>query len=236
MEFPTDDEPSERGGETPNGIHDPAAHHPTRRTNDSRANTRKLTPRMISNWQKNGSLRRYAETSYWLHKDGAVLLRQSSGFVYAELTVDRNDYTYVGNTGVSVHVMMMRAFGKYRNGLVVMHMDNDKENNALSNLQMGTNEENGVGNAVQITIQHADGTEVATTYRSESEAARRVGIIQRPSTRTENVNVPTRRASSRRVTGSSSRRPIHRHPRRVLCKFPQEQKRRADFLILHDRK
>ena len=33
--------PSERGGETPNGIHDPAAHHPTRRTNDSRANTRK---------------------------------------------------------------------------------------------------------------------------------------------------------------------------------------------------
>ena len=39
---------------------------------------------MISNWQKNGSLQRYAETSYWLHKDGAVLLRQSSGFVYAD--------------------------------------------------------------------------------------------------------------------------------------------------------
>ena len=57
-----------------------------------------------------------------------------------------------------------------------MHMDNDKENNALSNLQMGTNEENGDGNAVQITIQHADGTEVATIYRSECEAARRVGI------------------------------------------------------------
>ena len=71
--------------------------------------------------------------------------------------------------------MMMRAFGKYKNGLVVMHMDNYKENNALSNLKMGTNEENGVGNAVQITIQHADGTEVATIYRSESEAARRVG-------------------------------------------------------------
>ena len=73
--------------------------------------------------------------------------------------------------------MMMRAFGKYRNGLVVMHMDNDKENNALSNLKMGTSEENGVGNAVQITIQHADGTEVATIYRSEREAARRVEII-----------------------------------------------------------
>ena len=57
-----------------------------------------------------------------------------------------------------------------------MHMDNYKENNALSNLKMGTSEENADGNAVQITIQHADGTEVATTYRSESEAARRVGI------------------------------------------------------------
>ena len=96
---------------------------------------------------------------------------------------------------------MMRAFGKYKNGLVVMHMDNYKENNALSNLKMGTNEENGVGNAVQITIQHADGTEVATIYRSESEAARRVGLSHRPSTRTENVNDPTRRASSRRVRG-----------------------------------
>ena len=53
--------------------------------------------------------------------------------------------------------MMMRAFGKYRNGLVVMHMDNDKENNALSNLQMGTNEENGVGNAVQIPFNTRTG-------------------------------------------------------------------------------
>jgi len=135
-----------------------------------------LTPRIISNWQKNGSLQRYAETSYWLHKDGAVLLRRSSGFVYADLTVERNDYTFASITGVSVHVMMMCAFRNYVEGLVVMHMDNDKENNSLSNLQMGTNEENGVGNAVQIHIQHADGTEVATTYSSEMEAARRVEI------------------------------------------------------------
>ena len=135
-----------------------------------------LTPRMISNWIRNKSLRRYAETSYWLHKDGAVLLRRPSGFVYAKPLVYRNDYTYVGNTVDGVHVMMMRAFDKYRDGLVVMHMDNYKENNALSNLKMGTSEENADGNAVQITIQHADGTDVATTYRSESEAARRVGI------------------------------------------------------------
>ena len=90
----------------------------------------------------------------------------------------RNEYTYVGKNGVSVHIMMMRAFDKYRNGSVVMHMDNDKENNALSNLQMGTSEENADGNAVQITIQHADGTEVATIYRSECEAARCVEISQ----------------------------------------------------------
>jgi Tfp pilus assembly major pilin PilA len=133
---------------------------------------------MISNWQKNGSLRRYAETSYWLHKDGAVLRRRSFGFVYAKPRVYRNEYTYVIKNGVSVHVMMMVAFRKYVEGLVVMHLDNDKENNSLSNLQMGTNEENADGKAVQITIQHADGTEVATTYRSEHEAARRVGIHQ----------------------------------------------------------
>jgi hypothetical protein len=139
----------------------------------------KLTPRMISNWQKNKSLRRYAETSYWLHEDGAVLLRRPSGFVYAKPRVDRNDYTFLSNISDRVHVMMMRAFDKYRNGLVVMHMDNYKENNALSNLKMGTSEANADGKkAVQITIQHADGTEVATTYRSECEAARRVGISQ----------------------------------------------------------
>ena len=179
----------------------------------------KLTPDMISNWQKNGSLRRYAETSYWLHKDGAVLLRRPSKFVYADLTVDRHKYTSLG-TVCNVHVMMMRAFGKYKNGLVVMHMDNYKENNALSNLKMGTNEENGVGNAVQITIQHADGTEVATIYRSESEAARRVGIIiDRPQ---EQKTSTTRLAAQvlDEYVGSSSRRPIRRHPRRVLCKFP----------------
>ena len=135
----------------------------------------KLTPDMISNWQRTGSLRRYAETSYWLHEAGAVLLRRSSGFVYADLIVNRTEYTFAGKSD-RVHIMMMCAFGKYRNGLVVMHMDNYKENNALSNLKMGTSEENGVGNAVQITIQHADGTEVATIYRSERDAARRVGI------------------------------------------------------------
>jgi hypothetical protein len=135
-----------------------------------------LTPRIISTWQRNGSLRRYAETSYWLHKDGAVLLRRPSKFVYADPTVNRHKYTVTRDYG-KVHIMMMRAFGKYKNGLVVMHMDNYKENNALSNLKMGTNEDNAWRQyAVQIRIQHADGTEVATIYRSEREAARRVGI------------------------------------------------------------
>ena len=69
----------------------------------------KLTPDMISNWIRNKSLCRYAETSYWLHKDGAVLLRRSSGFVYAKPLVDRNDYTFVGKIVDRVHIMMMRA-------------------------------------------------------------------------------------------------------------------------------
>jgi len=133
---------------------------------------------MISTWIRNKSLRRYAETPYWLHEDGAVFIRRSFGFVYAEPTVNRHKYTCVGRNGDRVHIMMMRAFGEYRNGLVVMHMDNYKENNALSNLKMGTSEENADGNAVQITIQHADGTEVPTIYRSEREAERRVGIHQ----------------------------------------------------------
>ena len=136
----------------------------------------KLTPDMISNWIRNKSLCRYAETSYWLHKDGAVLLRRPSKFVYADPTVNRHKYTVTRDYG-KVHIMMMRAFGKYKNGLVVMHMDNYKENNALSNLKMGTNEDNAWRQyAVQIRIQHADGTEVATIYRSERDAARRVGI------------------------------------------------------------
>ena len=135
-----------------------------------------LTHENISKWIEDGSLRRYAETPYWVHRDGAVLRQRPTGsFDYAPLIVKRCGYTIAGRND-KVHVMMMKAFDKYVDGLVVMHVDNDKENNRLTNLRMGTSEDNAVGKqAVQIHIRHADGT-VATTYRSECEAARAIGI------------------------------------------------------------
>jgi len=137
--------------------------------------TKALTPANISKWIEVKWLRQYLKTSYWMHRDGAVLRRQPSGsFVYAQLHVHRGEYTYAGH--VTVHIMMTKAFGTYEDGLVVMHGDGKKQNNQLSNLKMGTSEENAEGKkAVQIHIPHADGA-VATTYRSEHEAARRTGI------------------------------------------------------------
>src|SRR6056300_1242292 len=137
--------------------------------------TKALTPANISKWIEVKWLRQYLKTPYWLHQDGAVLRRQPSGlFVYAPLRVKRCGYTYAGH--VTVHIMMTKAFGTYEDGLVVMHGDGKKQNNQLSNLKMGTSEENAEGKkAVQIHIPHADGA-VATTYRSEHEAARRIGI------------------------------------------------------------
>ena len=135
-----------------------------------------LTTANISKWTEDGFLRRYAETSYWVHRDGAVLCRRPTGsFDYASLIVERDGYTRAG--GDLVHIMMMKAFGMYDDGLLVMHLDDNKENNRLSNLKMGTYEDNAAGKkAVQIHIQYADGTVTTATYRSEREAARATGI------------------------------------------------------------
>ena len=59
-----------------------------------------------------GSLKRYNNTSYWFHRDGAVLRKMKNRFVYAPVLVDREGYMYVSGVG-RVHVMMMKAFGKY---------------------------------------------------------------------------------------------------------------------------
>ena len=138
--------------------------------------TKALTPANISKWIEVEWLRQYLETSYWMHRDGAVLIQRPSGsFDYAQLRVKRCGYTYAGRG--KVHLMMTKAFCTYEDGLVVMHWDGDKQNNQLSNLKMGSSEANAEGKkAVQIHIPHADGTVVATMYRSQSEAARRTGI------------------------------------------------------------
>ena len=135
-----------------------------------------LTPGNIAGWKAAGSLKRYMATSYWMHSDGAVLRQTRIGsFVFAPLRVQRYRYTYVSGVG-KVHVMMMKAFGVYVDGLVVMHLDDDKQNNRLANLQMGTSQGNAAGKKpVTIHIQREDGT-VTNTYESEREAARRTGI------------------------------------------------------------
>jgi len=138
----------------------------------------RLTRENIAGWKAAGRLKRYMATPYWLHSDGAVLRQTRTGsFVFAQLRVDRDGYTYISGVG-RVHVMMMKAFGIYEDRLVVMHLDDDKQNNRLANLQMGTSQANAVGKKpVIVHIQREDGT-VTNTYESEREAARLTGIAQ----------------------------------------------------------
>ena len=137
----------------------------------------RVTRENIAKWIADGRLKRYMKTSYWLHSDGAVLRQTRSGsFVFAPLTVQRYGYTYISGVG-NVHVMMMKAFGRYVDGLVIMHLDDDKQNNRLDNLQMGTSRDNATGKkSVTIHIRREDGTEDMTTYESVRDAARLTGI------------------------------------------------------------
>jgi len=139
-----------------------------------------LTRENISKWTATGSLRQYMETSYWLHSDGVVLRQTRTGsFVFASLFVRRCGYTSVGSGGGKVHGMMMKAFGMYVDGLVIMHLDDDRQNNRLANLRMGTSRDNAVGKKpVTVHTRREDGTVDKTTYESERDAARLTGIAQ----------------------------------------------------------
>ena len=176
--------------------------------------TKALTPANISKWIEVNWLRQYAKTSYWMHRDGAVLRRQPSGlFVYAPLRVKRCGYTYAGRG--KVHIMMTKAFCTYEDGLVVMHDDGKKQNNQLSNLIMGSSEANAEGQkADQIHIPHADGT-VATTYRSHNEAARRTGISDQTisdNRKRQRPNSPLVFSTSRGIEFAATDPPIPPHP------------------------
>jgi hypothetical protein len=135
-----------------------------------------VTAEHVEEWIQAGALKRYMNTPYWMHSDGAVLRRTPrGGFVFASLTVNRNKYTYVGRR--KVHIMMMKAFGEHVDGKVVMHLDGDRQNNRLTNLCMGTSKENAEGKIpVTIHIRHDDGTVVEEMYESVCEAARIIGI------------------------------------------------------------
>ena len=154
----------------------------------------RVTRENVAKWIADGSLRQYMKTPYWLHSDGAVLRQTRSGsFVFPKLTVGRCKYTYISGVG-KVHVMMMKAFGKYVDGLVIMHLDNYKQNNRLDNLQMGTSQANATGKKpVTIHIRREDGTEDTTTYESERDAARLTGVCHRT------INSKRQRSGSPRV-------------------------------------
>ncbi len=130
--------------------------------------SKKKTNRMISA----EDLKQYEETSYWVHRLGTVFVRQSDNtFRYAEASV--LDSGYVVSGGHRHHLMVMKVFGEYIKGMVVMHKDDNKQHNGFDNLRMGTAAEN-AHNSMAMTVQFPDGTTRA--YRSYKQAASELGI------------------------------------------------------------
>ena len=117
-------------------------------------------------------LKQYEETSYWVHRLGTVFVRQSDNtFRYAAAFVRENGY--VVSRGHKHHLMVMKVFGEYIKGMVVMHKDDNKQHNGFDNLRMGTKQDNACRtNGVTI---HRPG-EDPQWYPTEREAARRTGI------------------------------------------------------------
>jgi hypothetical protein len=131
-----------------------------------------MSPTTIDRMISTGALRRYKKTSFWVHKLGTVLRKRRNGtFIYADATVGRNDYVVTG--GFCHHIMVMIAFGKYVKGKVVMHLNNDKEDNRLANLRMGTSAQNAHNpKAVTVLLPGQD----PQSFPSAREAARSIGI------------------------------------------------------------
>lgn len=89
-----------------------------------------------------GSMKQYKKTRYWLHRGGAVLKKTRRGFEYVRCTVDpKTGYVRCFTSG-NVHATMMKVFGLHKAGLDVMHLNDNREDNRLSNLKMGTRKEN----------------------------------------------------------------------------------------------
>jgi hypothetical protein len=134
-----------------------------------------LKPALIEQFIDSDTLRRYNITSYWVHKDGAVLRKTRGGsFTYATVYIARNGY--VMSSGRYHHVMMMKSFGKHVEGKLIMHLDSNKQNNVLSNLRMGTPSEN-AWKTNQVTVYIPDKS--PQRFISEHEAARSIGVLQR---------------------------------------------------------
>ena len=128
--------------------------------------------------------KRYLKTCYWVHKSSCVLKwKRANGhvvFEFAEARVNRdNRYTYIGGRH-ALHRMVVETWGtddqkkKLRDkNYVVMHLDDNKQNNALENLEVGTHSKNAHNKSpVEICIDGGD----PQTFPSEREAARVTGI------------------------------------------------------------
>jgi len=133
-----------------------------------------MSPTTIERMISTGALRRYKKTSYWVHKLGAVLRKYRNGtFIYVDARIYGRGYVQSG--GLEHHVMVMKAFGRYVKGKVVMHLNNRKDDNRLENLRMGTSSEN-AHNSKAVTVHLPDGT--SHSFPSAREAARTIGVCQ----------------------------------------------------------
>jgi len=155
-----------------------------------------LTPAKVEEMISTGALRRYKKTVFWVHKLGTVLQKHRNGtFEYAKACIFERGYVVSG--GFCHHVMMMKAFGKYVKGKVVMHLNNDKEDNRLENLRMGTSSEN-AHNSKAVTV-HLSGQD-PQLFPSMREAARTIGVCPR----TLNKNKKRNRESGDPVYSTSN--------------------------------
>ena len=135
----------------------------------------------VDTFMETMGFKRYLETCYWVHRSSCVLKwKRVNGhvvFEFAEARVNRNDgYTYIGGRH-KLHRMVVIAHCEFTKehleGLVIMHLDDDKQNNRFENLKVGTHSKNAHKKSpVEICIDGGD----PQTFPSEREAARVTGI------------------------------------------------------------
>ena len=120
--------------------------------------------------------------------------RPDKGHILKAYKNKRNGYLYLGlsKDGVArtvrVHKIVMMAFnprgeyGKYDKNLTINHIDGDKTNNSVDNLEWCSQKEN-VRKAIDMGLQKFEGTKViclddGRVYKSIQEAARSAGGIR----------------------------------------------------------
>ncbi len=105
-------------------------------------------------------------------KKGVTIKDSSNGWAgYRKVDIYGNDGRRISKT---VHRLVYAAFnGKIPNGLVINHLDENKENNALSNLQLTTRAENNrYGNrAKKIVESKKNGTSLKKEYEKNRKYA-----------------------------------------------------------------